>query len=398
MKKTLLLALSAVVLVSACKKDDDDPATPTNPGSSDLAAAKQNAVANYAAIVHANYSDALLGGQALKAAIDAFVAAPSANGFDLCKQAWLAARIPYGQTEVYRFYNGPIDDEDGPEGQMNAWPMDEVYVDYVVGDATAGIINHPETYPTIDQALIVSLNEAGGEANISTGYHAIEFLLWGQDLSAASAGERPYTDYLTTGGTAANQGRRGDYLKACAALLVEDLQSLVDAWAPGSGSNYRHGFEHGDVNTALTAMLQGMGFLSKGELAGERMEVAYNTQLQEDEHSCFSDNTHTDIHMNAKGVQNVYLGSYTRVDGSVVSGTSIKDLLTLVNSGLAQQTTDAIANATEQAMAIPAPFDQDILAGNPNREQIHTAILALKASGDRIAAAAAGLGLTIVVE
>ena len=80
---------------------------------------------------------------------------------------------------------------DGPEGLINAWPLDEAYIDYVEGDPAAGVVNDPDTYPTIDAELLTSLNEQGGEANISTGWHAIEFLLWGQDLSTDGPGDAP---------------------------------------------------------------------------------------------------------------------------------------------------------------------------------------------------------------
>ena len=58
------------------------------------------------------------------------------------RKAWLAAREPYGQTEAFRFYGGPIDDAKGPEGRINAWPLDEAYIDSVKGKAGSGIINN----------------------------------------------------------------------------------------------------------------------------------------------------------------------------------------------------------------------------------------------------------------
>ena len=104
---------------------------------------------------------------------------PTAATLEAAKRAWLNARDDYGPTEAYRFYGGPIDnDDDGPEGQLNAWPMDEGYVDYVEARRTAGSINMVAEYPQITTELLIELNEAGGETNVSTGWHAIEFLLW----------------------------------------------------------------------------------------------------------------------------------------------------------------------------------------------------------------------------
>jgi putative iron-regulated protein len=392
MKITITYILSFLLLavtLNSCKPKQEGP-------SDEL---KKAAITNYANIVYANYSDALTKAQMLQTKINALVASPSQTTLDEARQAWKDAREPYGQTEVYRFYGGPVDDASGPEGLMNSWPMDEAFVDYVQGNATAGIINDVVNHPTISKSVIEGLNESGGETNISCGYHAIEFLLWGQDLSASSAGTRPYTDYVTIGGTNLNQARRGDYLKACAELLVDHLQFLVNQWSPSVTGNYRQTFLSGNADQALTYIIQGMGFLSKGELAGERLEVAYDSQLQEDEHSCFSDNTHMDVRMNSLGIKNVYLGQYTKTDGTTITGTSIYDVVKAANATTADDLNTAISNSTTACNNIQAPFDQQILASNPSgRQAVKTAIDDLKVQGDKIALAARALGLTIVIE
>lgn len=355
------------------------------------------AVNNYANIVLANYTDALNDAKTLQTAINTFVDAPSDANLTAAKNAWLQSRESYGQSEAFRFYGGPIDDEDGPEGQLNAWPLDESYIDYVTvsangGDANDGtnIINDPSTFPTIDKTVIASLNEQGGETNVSSGYHAIEFLLWGQDVSTgAGGGERPYTDYVTGGsGTNSNQDRRGQYLKALAELLVDDLQSLVDKWA--EGGNYRSFFtSEAELNNSLERILNSLGKLSKGELAGERMFVAWDLRSKEDEHSCFSDNTHRDIVTNAKGIENVYLGQY----GSI-SGTGIYDVIAVQNPTLAEEIKTLMRTSVTSAELIEAPFDQEFLA-EPGRTRIQTTFTTLRDQGDKIAEAAALFGFTV---
>lgn len=407
----LLAAASSTVFTSCSKKEGctDVNATNYNPDADkndgscvygdEYATVKQQIKENYANIVYASYKDAYDEAVKLQNNINSFLTTPSQSGFDACKTAWLAAREPYGQTEAYRFANGPIDAEDGPEGMLNAWPLDENYIDYVTGAANAGIINDPATYPTIDADLLESLNEKGGEANISAGYHAIEFLLWGQDdpnTSLKTPGNRPYTDYLTTGGTAANQDRRGQYLKAATELLVNNLKTMVDAWDPAKTGNYRSEFLALDNNTALQNMLTAMGTLSKSELAGERIFVALDNQDQEDEHSCFSDNTHRDIILNAQGIRNVYTGSYKKVDGTTVSGTSLKDLITMVNSTVAEEMNTLSAQSITDATAIPVPFDnaltQETVGGTG---PIMTTVNTLRAQGDKIAEVATALGIQI---
>ena len=315
----------------------------TGGGDSDL---KSSVVETYAAGAHSSYSQSLASAKALDAAIESFLAAPSQPRLDAAKRAWLRARDDYGVTEIYRFYDGPIDNEEnGPEGLVNAWPMDEAYIDYVEGDPNTGIINNPGEFPSIDADLLVSLNEEGGEENVSTGWHAIEFLLWGQDLNADGPGYRPVEDYSVN----PNADRRSVYLAVVSDLLLGHLQEMVDAWAPGA-RNYRAQFVSKDVDEAITNIITGIGEMSRGELAGERMTVAYEERSQEDEHSCFSDNTTADIVANAVGVQRVYLGEY-----GDVSGTGIKDLIAEQDEELAQSLAEEINRSVALARSIPAP-------------------------------------------
>ena len=337
---------------------------------------------NYAAIVHASYQDSLELAAALDAAVQAFVAAPSAATLQAARDAWLESREPYLQTEVYRFYDGPIDDTvDGPEGQINAWPMDEVFVDYVEGDAAAGIINDPSV--EISAASLVSLNASQSEESITTGYHALEFLLWGQDLSATGPGNRPHTDYVTDGsGTAQNQDRRGQYLTAVSALLVEDLRSVADEWAPPPASNYRSEFVALAPGEALRRILTGMTVLSGFETGGERLEAALDSGEQEDEHSCFSDNTHRDMIQDIQGVLNVWRGSYTRLDGSSVTGVGVRDVVAERDAALAQELDERIADSLRLANELVPPFDQEIKTDNPDgRARVQALIDSLREQG-----------------
>lgn len=324
---------------------------------------------NYADLLYLDYRDTEAAAEALKKEIDAFVASPSFVRLEAAKAAWLMARPSYLQTEMARFYEGPIDNaENGPEGRINAWPLDESFIDYVQGNANAGIINDPGTYPTLSKELLAGLNEQGGEDNIATGYHAIEFLLWGQDLSADRNGNRPYTDYVTgAGGTAANQARRGQYLKIVAEMLVEDLHSVLLQWDPGIPGNYRSSFINLPIQVALGRILTGLGTLSGFELSGERMGVALETQDQEDEHSCFSDNTVNDFIYDQRGIRNAYLGQYGSLDGP-----GIDELVRAVDADLDTQMKNQLDKTVTDIDQIPAPFDQAIKGADsaPGRQAI----------------------------
>ncbi len=382
MRKKLLAAVSllalSVLAVVACSG-----------GGGDL---KASVVETYAAGAHTSYARSLASARDLDAAIDRFLQAPSQPRLDAAKRAWLRARDHYGVTEIYRFYDGPIDNEaDGPEGLLNAWPLDEGYIDYVEGNPNAGIINNPREFATIDAALLVSLNEEGGEENVSAGWHAIEFLLWGQDLNADGPGYRPIEDYTVNG----NAERRKAYLAVASDLLLTHLQQMVDAWAPGA-NNYRAQFVSKDADEALNNIITGIGEMSRGELAGERMTVAYEERSQEDEHSCFSDNTTADIVANALGVQRVYLGQYGEV-----SGPGIMDLIAEEDDGLAERLGTEINRSVVLARAIPAPFDGHLVEGLPDsaagRRAVLDTIVALENQTDTLVAAAQELGITISV-
>lgn len=345
-------------------------------------------VEHYATLVHANYEDTLNAAKAMQTAIKTFTTSPSQATLDTARKAWLDAREFYGLTEAFRFYGGPIDDDKGPEGQLNAWPMDESYVDCIEGKKTAGLINNRKQ-PLTKKALAAQ-NEKGGEENVATGWHAIEFLLWGQDLSETGPGNRNFEDFVD--GKAPNADRRRQYLNVVTELLIDDLSYLVKAWAPGAKNNYRTKFEKGG-NESLRKMFVAMGSLSRGELAGERMEVALSSQDQEDEHSCFSDNTHRDTVRNAQGIENVWLGRYVRADGSTVQGPSLRDLVAAKDAALATQTTQQIRSSVQAAEAIPAPFDRAIVQGHPGRAKIEAAIQSLTVQSDQIVAAAAAVGI-----
>lgn len=420
--------LAIAIALAGCGESKDDKAaapqaqapaasTAAAPGAVDEAAA-QAVVKHYAEMVHAVYSDSLSTAKQLQTAIDAFLAKPNDETLKAAKDAWVASRVPYLQSEAFRFGNTIIDDW---EGQVNAWPLDEGLIDYVdksyehaLGNpaANANIIANPEIQVGEDKVdvkeitpeKLASLNELGGsEANVATGYHAIEFLLWGQDLNGTGpgAGNRPASDYLEgQGATGGHNDRRRAYLKAVTDLLVSDLEEMVGNWAPNVADNYRASLEAEPVKDGLRKMLFGMGSLSLGELAGERMKVSLEANSPEDEHDCFSDNTHWSHFYDAKGIRNIYLGEYTRPDGSKVSGPSLSSLVAKVDPA-----TDATLKAdlqdTEAKIQVIVDhalkgehYDQLIAADNAAGNQVvRDAIAALVKQTGAIEQAAGKLGI-----
>ena len=421
-------------------------------------------------MAHALYADSVDTAKALRAAIDRLIESPTEGRLEEAREAWLVAREPYGQSEVYRFRGSPIDDdpttdaaEDGPEGAINAWPLGEALIDYVEtgGDFTpaeVGVTDHetgvePPIPPNnliaatdiaIDADLLEKTVTAEDERDVLSGYHAVEFLLWGQDLddahevterddrieavkthgapNVARGGQRPATDFDPANCTSGDQPakavvcqRRGEYLGLVVDKLVADLTEVRDQWDPNGEDNYYHAFtqpaDRNEANRRLLEILTGMGTLSEGELAGERMQIALSVNSQEDEHSCFSDNTHRDIALNAEGIANSFHGEYAGydsdldgiddVDARSVSGYGIDDYLR-------DHGHDDVADSVEAALERTArgygeidrlardgqPFDvliQDI--GAERAQPVKETILSLNAQATQIARIASTLAL-----
>lgn len=397
-RKSVLSALCAFPLLtlSACGDSEVDQGNAGGGGGgSNANELIVEAAQTYSKIVLASYEDSLELAEKLDVALKKLIEEPSEATLAAARKAWLDAREPYLQTEVYRFYNGPIDDEEGPEGLINAWPLDENYIDYTVDEPTAGIIN--DATQDITKEALSELNEAGGDANIATGYHAIEFLLWGQDLSADGPGDRPYTDYVSgDGGTAENAERRALYLTTVSELLKEHLESLVESWKDGDGDNYRAEFEDAEGRESLAKILTGMIILSGFETGGERLQTALDSGDQEDEHSCFSDNTHRDMIQDVQGVLNVYVGSYKRIDGSVVRGTSVYDVVASEDKALADRLKKEIEESLRLANALGVPFDQEIVPGNEEGNQrVRDLIKALRTQEKTLQDVFRKFGLTV---
>ena len=402
--KRLVMAMMALSILSA-------PAF--------AAPSEREVLSHYTAMAHAKYEDSLVAARGLQEAVDRLIAAPTEATLAAARAAWTAARVPYQQSEVYRFGNAIVDDW---EGKVNAWPLDEGLIDYVAASYgaeseenpayRANIVASPsvafagETIDArvIDKALLEALHELGGvEANVTTGYHAVEFLLWGQDLNGTGpgAGQRPASDFDPANCSWGNCDRRAAYLKAATDLLVDDLAWMTAQWAPGGGA--REGLLEGAAEKGLAAIVTGMGSLSYGELAGERMKLGLLLHDPEEEHDCFSDNTHYSHYYDALGIRNVYLGAYRRIDGTVVKGPSLSDLVAAaapdVDSALRGQLDATIAamEAIVRSAEGGEAYDQMIAEGNDaGNARVQAVIDALTAQTGGIERAVAALRLAKV--
>lgn len=432
-KTKLLLSsigLATVISLSGCAG-----------GSANMDSAKcmksKTVLGTYADIALVNYNDALSDAKDLKKAIDEFASNPSKENLNIAKAQWLKSRESYGQTEIFRLSNGPIDAEEGwvadaygaLEGQINAWPLDENMIDYTIdakGKKTSGnIIDTKGKFnpggegstavdvTSISVDAITALNENGGEANVATGYHAVEFLLWGQDQDytnfmkdsitkgALTAGQRPLSDFTTD----KNSQRRIAYLKAAAAKIVSDLEIVTGAWAKkidGNNGLYREAFlgkgsKAIEQKEAMKQIFAGMGVFIKSELANERIAVAVLTPSEEDEHSCFSDNTHRDIVTNYQGFKNVLMGTYNgqhfgRAPFDILSKEDKMRISKLMKSIEAKiSTINALSESSRH-------FDYQIKPNDPQAKVIVKLKNEMRKLGDEMVNVASAHGVNLTVD
>lgn len=386
-----MLDVLTLVIAAACAGDARAPqgAIEASTDAAEESALLRDVVRGHAAWCHSIYAESARTAHEVARAAQALVAAPSQATLDAARAAWIAARRVYGQTEALRFCDGPIE---SVEPALNAWPIDEAYIDAVAGRPDCGIVNDLRHFPRIGETVIALANERGGETNVSLGWHAIEFLLWGQDLDPSGPGRRPFEDFVANAGR--NATRRGEYLIATTQLLARQLDGLASEWAPDA-ANYRRAFE-AESRDALRKILTGAIVLTAFELNGERLGVAYETQDQEQEHSCFSDTSHQDFVANQLGITTIFSGERDgrRFGPGVLACVRSKD------AKVADDVQAKLAATTSAFRAIPMPFDRAMVGADdaPGRVAIRAALTALEAQTDALAIAGRVLGFQLPLE
>jgi putative iron-regulated protein len=344
---------------------------------------------HYVELAQKQYGLAKTSAHDLKIAIDALIKTPRTAQLAKAKQAWINARMAYLPTEVFRYYDGPIDrpastqHPAGPESRINSWPLNEAVIDYVNGQPKTGLVNDLKTPITTQN--IIKRDQAADESDVTTGFHAIEFLLWGQDFSATGPGNRPVSDFQKN--TAASK-RRGAYLQLLATLLERDLANVQGDWDHTVSTSYASEFLALNDFEATGRILRGMAMLAAEELQSERLTVPLDSGAQEDETSCFSDTTHLDFAAGVKGLRMVWQ------DGT---NASLRKLVKSLDAQQARRIDAAMARVTNSAQALEAPFDQMLLSvpessARKKAEQLATDLLTVASELKQ-----AGLALGVLV-
>jgi len=337
--------------------------------------------ARYVELAFENYQQAQNAAEALDNAIQSLTSKPSEQRLSDARTAWRQARMAYLPTEIYRYFDSPIDNSHGPESRINAWPVNEAVMEDTNQKTGAradliGALSQPLT-----QESIRARDQAADEADVTTGFHAIEFLLWGTDTNAAGPGSRKSQDFLSADAKTGDaiKIRRSQYLRILSQLLRADLQSVAQAWNVNNQASYGHAFIQYDQFEALGRMLRGMASLSAEELASERLTVALDSGTQEDETSCFSDQTHLEFADGVRGIRAVWLGVSARAllanSASRVHPDSLAALITKLDPAAADAVNAALRDAEKAAARIDAPFDQTLLKAPDSPERLRAEAL-----------------------
>ncbi|MEM8961659.1 MAG: imelysin family protein [Acidobacteriota bacterium] len=354
-------------------------------------------VASYTDLATRTYEESVEKAERFATAIDAFLASPDDTTLALARDSWIEARLPYGRSEVFRFYGGPIDGidpatgEEGPEIQLNSWPLNEAFLDYVVGNPEAGIVNDLDF--VLDRDTLVQNNAVHDEADVTTGWHAIEFLLWGQDLDPVGAGNRPASDYEPGDPI---RDRRRQVLTLLTEQLVEDLRWVRDRWQASYGDE----LTALPQDEALSKIFSGVATLAGFEMAGERLGAALDSGEQEDEHSCFSDTTHLDFRANLEGLIQVFSGRYESVDGTVTTeGHGLRELIASVDPDQAAVLENLLAESWQTLERLDPPFDAVLRSppGSTHRITTEELIVHLQQFAEGMVTAGESLGIEVVI-
>ena len=270
--------------------------------------------------------------------------APDAAKLDAAQAAWRAARIPWKETDAYRF---------GPAKYLGLTaaidqPIDPARIDVEIAATT----------PVTDQYV-----ETLG-AN-KKGFHAIEYLIFRADALASFTAEP----------------RRLELLVAFTANLETKARQLRDAWTGGYAITLaKPGETNMDYPTiksvidALTNESVAQSELLADTRIGKPMGTGTGGVPQPDlEESGPSDNSLPDLAASLRGIRNIYFGSRT---GD--AGKGIGKLVAAQSPAVDRDVRDALATAIAAVEAIPRPYRDALVAQSPEVAAAHDAVKELK--------------------
>ena len=214
----------------------------------------------------------------LQEAVTAFLFDPNLDNLDAAQRVWLSAHQSFLEANFYVSATKPgmPSAASGSAGQLphmiDAWPMQEGFLDSLQLYPTSGIIN--DLTLSIDEQTLRNQHGITAAEEVSLGFHAIEFLLWA----------RPITDFPVQSELTADQqndglrlhqlsnNRRRETLRLIVKLLHDDIvgqnqQPAAEAPQPATATTHNLRGAIQACTEALQSMQRELLLLTPGDEA-----------------------------------------------------------------------------------------------------------------------------------
>ena len=245
------------------------------------------------------------------------------ENLSLSKQAWLNAHSAYELTTLHRYYVTQLMGEQDSlalmqlQYQINHWPIVPGYIDYVDGYPDSGIVHDINVNLDAD-----SLREQHGSFDVSEvtlGFHAIEFLLWGYDADSVA---RPATDFdavleltpkeIESGYTLEqlSNNRRRLFLTVVADTLVNDFLALQSLWLAEEPSISQR-IESISGTELIVILADSMSAMLTQELLQRSLYPMLNGNFVESVQSPYSRSTQNAVSSQLSGLERLLLERQT---------------------------------------------------------------------------------------
>lgn len=317
MKSLTIFSCLTILVLAACGDDET-----TTPGT-DFSANLEN-IGNQ--VIVPTYNDLAAKALSLQTATATLEANPTAANLDAAKNAWVATRSPWEQSEGFLF--GPVDQE-GIDPSIDSWPVNVTDLNNVLASSDA-----------------LTVEFLAAQEGTLKGFHTIEYLLWGEN------GGKQVADFTA---------REFEYLAACAGALAADTERLHDLWSPSGGNYIRNLTAAGESSSiyisqkaALEEIANAMVVIAD-EVGNGKINDPYTQQDLSLEESRFSANSKADFADNIRSMRNIYLGQWTNNDGAGIS-----DVVKAENATLDTEILAAIDAAIAAIEGIPGTFSEAV--------------------------------------
>ncbi|MBS1615701.1 MAG: hypothetical protein JST06_06235 [Bacteroidetes bacterium] len=337
MKRFAILPLATLLLIGACKKND-------NNNLPDQQTTEATVLSHFTdQVARAQYNDLAVKAQALHASIAALESNKTDDNLSAARSAWKSMRSVWEQCEGFLF--GPVED-DNYDPYMDTWPTDYTQMDSLL--ASSSTLNLQAI-----QNITLSLR----------GFHPVEYIIFGRNASRKAAD-------LTS--------RQLEYLSSLSDDLLNNCNNLAASWSLSDGNYGAQIINAGSANSKYHSRNEVFLALTDGlidiceEVSEGKMEEPFVQQDPQKVESPYSGNSVADFKNNIIGLQNVYLGRYE------TNGPGMNDLVALGNVALDNKIQSQITAAINSFDNITHPFEQAIFDQKPQILQTQAALASLK--------------------